>query len=56
MCNAAVKEEAVEMKLKTVVEEWAAEVFIFADHKSRGPVILKVRWHSCNSAWVAAGH
>lgn len=42
LCNAAVKEEAIETKLKAVDEQWAQEIFTFADHKSRGPVVLKV--------------
>lgn len=42
LCNAAVKEEAIETKLKAVAEQWAQEIFTFADHKSRGPVVLKV--------------
>lgn len=36
------KEEQIELKLKSVAEEWAAEVFTFVEHKSRGPVVLKV--------------
>lgn len=42
LCASAVKEEQIELKLKSVAEEWAAEVFTFAEHKSRGPVVLKV--------------
>lgn len=42
LCTAAVKEEAIETKLKAVAEQWAQEIFTFADHKSRGPVVLKV--------------
>lgn len=42
LCNAAVKEEAIETKLNAVAEQWAQEIFTFADHKSRGPVVLKV--------------
>jgi len=45
LCNAAVKEEAIETKLKAVAEQWAQEIFTFADHKSRGPVVLKVGGH-----------
>jgi dynein heavy chain len=41
LCTAAVKEEAIETKLKAVAEQWAQEIFTFADHKSRGPVVLK---------------
>ncbi|KAL4452763.1 hypothetical protein ABPG75_008425, partial [Micractinium tetrahymenae] len=41
LCNAAVKEEAIETKLRGVAEQWAQEVFTFADHKQRGPVVLK---------------
>lgn len=33
----------IELKLKKLGEEWASEVFTFAEHKNRGPVILKVR-------------
>lgn len=44
LCNSAVKEEAIEVKLRAVAEQWAQEVFTFADHKQRGPVVLKVRW------------
>ena len=44
LCNAAVKEEAIEVKLKAVSEQWAQEIFTFADHKNRGPVVLKVGW------------
>lgn len=43
LCNAAVKEEAIEVKLRAVAEQWAQEIFTFADHKARGPVVLKVR-------------
>ncbi|PSC73956.1 flagellar outer dynein arm heavy chain gamma [Micractinium conductrix] len=41
LTNAAVKEEAIEVKLRGVAEQWAQEVFTFADHKQRGPVVLK---------------
>lgn len=44
LCNAAVKEEAIEAKLKAVAEQWAQEIFTFAEHKGRGPVVLKVGW------------
>lgn len=43
LTNAAVKEEAIEVKLRGVAEQWAQEVFTFADHKQRGPVVLKVK-------------
>eukprot|EP00887_Chlorella_sp_A99_P001633 scaffold8.g1633.t1 len=41
LCAAAVKEEAIETKLRTVAEQWAAEEFTFGEHKQRGPVVLK---------------
>jgi dynein heavy chain len=43
LCAAVVKEDALERKLKAVTEQWASEVFTFAEHKQRGPVVLKVR-------------
>lgn len=43
LCAAVVKEDALERKLKAVTDQWASEVFTFAEHKQRGPVILKVR-------------
>lgn len=43
LCSSVSKEEAVEKKLKSVADQWAVESFTFADHKQRGPVILKVR-------------
>lgn len=42
LCGAAVKEEAIEAKLRGVAEQWGQEAFTFADHKQRGPVVLKV--------------
>ena len=29
------------LQLRAVAEQWAAEMFTFAEHKQRGPVILK---------------
>lgn len=52
LCGAAVKEEAVEAKLRGLAEQWALEAFTFADHKQRGPVVLKV---GRRSALRAAG-
>lgn len=43
LCTAAVKEEVIEGKLKAVGEQWGQEIFTFADHKARGPVVLKAR-------------
>jgi dynein heavy chain, axonemal len=43
LCAAVVKEDALERKLKAVTEQWASELFTFAEHKQRGPVVLKVR-------------
>jgi hypothetical protein len=42
LCSAAVKEEAIEAKLRAVGEQWGQEAFAFADHKQRGGLILKV--------------
>jgi hypothetical protein len=42
LSGAAVKEEAIELKLRGVGEQWGQEAFSFADHKQRGAVILKV--------------
>ena len=48
LCAAAVKEDALERKLKAVTEQWASEVFTFAEHKQRGPVLLKARKRNLN--------
>lgn len=32
----------VQVKLASVAQQWAQEVFTFAEHKQRGPVVLKV--------------
>ena len=37
------KEEGIEVKLAGLVAQWGQEIFTFADHKQRGPVVLKVR-------------
>ena len=43
----AEKEQAIETKLAGIGAEWAVASLTFADYKTRGPVILKVRasWH-----------
>jgi len=41
LCSAVIKEEVVEKKLVTVADQWRVEMFTFADHKQRGPVVLK---------------
>ena len=41
LCAAVLKEDALERKLKSVAEQWAAETFTFTEHKSRGAVVLK---------------
>jgi dynein heavy chain len=43
LCASVGKEDALERKLKAVTDQWASEVFTFAEHKQRGSVILKVR-------------
>ncbi len=44
LCNAAVKEEQIEVKLAALAAEWADTNLAFADYKSRGAVILKVSY------------
>lgn len=41
LCTAATKEEGVEKKLKAIAAQWEQETFTFAEHKQRGPVVLK---------------
>lgn len=41
LTSAAVKEEQVEVKLGAVEEDWADQVFNFANYKHRGQVILQ---------------
>ncbi len=43
LCSGIVKEEQIEIKFNGVLKQWNAECFAFSDHKSRGPVLLKVR-------------
>ena len=40
----------MENKLAAVVNQWAATEFAFADFKTHGPVILKVRLLACKQA------
>jgi hypothetical protein len=44
--GAAVKEEQIENKLASIQVDWAGINLVFAEYKTRGPVILKARW--CN--------
>jgi len=41
LTNAAVKEEQIETKLAAVQLDWSAIDLVFAEYKTRGPVILK---------------
>lgn len=41
LCNAALKEEQIEIKLNAIDVDWAQLTLSFADYKTRGPVILK---------------
>ena len=43
LTSSAVKEEQIEVKLATVSLDWAEQNLVFADYKTRGTVILKVR-------------
>ncbi|MEW5318622.1 MAG: hypothetical protein WDW38_009830 [Sanguina aurantia] len=41
LTGAAVKEEQIETKLGTLEGEWSQQSLVFAEYKTRGPVILK---------------
>ncbi len=41
LTNAAVKEEQIETKLAAIQLDWSAINLVFAEYKTRGPVILK---------------
>ncbi|GBG77441.1 hypothetical protein CBR_g23890 [Chara braunii] len=41
LCNAATREEQVELKLAQIADEWAEQVFTFNSYKNRGQVVLK---------------
>ena len=40
--NAALKEEAIEMRLNSIAGEWSELMLTFQEYKTRGPVVLKV--------------
>ena len=39
LAGAAVKKEQVKVKLATIADDWADQVFEFAEYKNHGPVI-----------------
>eukprot|EP00002_Diphylleia_rotans_P021973 TRINITY_DN428_c1_g1_i1.p1 TRINITY_DN428_c1_g1~~TRINITY_DN428_c1_g1_i1.p1 ORF type:complete len:4548 (+),score=958.95 TRINITY_DN428_c1_g1_i1:229-13872(+) len=41
--QAAEKEEAIELRLRRIQEEWADQIFTFANFRDRGPIMLKVQ-------------
>ena len=41
LCNCAVKEGAVELKISSIITQWKAECFSFADHKSKEGSLLR---------------
>jgi hypothetical protein len=49
------KEAAIETKLRALAAQWGAEAFIFAEHKQRGPVVLKVCVCVCGCVWGGGG-
>lgn len=40
--NAALKEEAIEIRLSSIAGEWSELMLTFQEYKTRGPVVLKV--------------
>ena len=41
LTSAALKEEAIEIKLNAIATDWVELMLYFQDYKTRGPVILK---------------
>ena len=42
--NAALKEEAIEIRLNSIAGEWSEIMLTFQEYKTRGPVVLKVEF------------
>ncbi len=42
--NAALKEEAIEIRLASIAGEWSELMLTFQEYKTRGPVVLKVNF------------